>query len=212
MGYRGVVGTLSAALIVAGVGQAVPAHASVIVDNAVGTYNLAYRGKDSGSKWVLSPCENNLPNCINVRQFAITDNKMKTAQFTSDAYWNVGSWTTTADSRNILNCKEDGSKHTRPTTFAWDGATGEGWRSYTDPGICGDKPQAFNTPFELKKIDSVLVPLNPAPPAPAPAPPAPAPPAAPAPAAAAAPEVPAVPAPGAAEAPEMPAPPAAPAA
>jgi hypothetical protein len=32
---------------------------------------------------------------------------------------------------------DDGSKHGLPMNYSWDAATGEGVRSYYDPGLCG---------------------------------------------------------------------------
>lgn len=198
MGYRRVVGLWTAALIAAGAGSIAPAYANEMTDNAVGTYAFAFGDNPPQLKWVLAPCDGDAPNCVTVRQFGIKDTQMKNAPWTGTAFWTVGSWTMTVVVPDVMVCP-DKSKHTLPTTFAWDAATGKGYRTYTDPGICGEKTQEVSAGFTVKKLDSVV------PPAPAPSPSpasAPAPMAAPpAPAAPAAAEAPAVPAPppGAAE-------------
>jgi hypothetical protein len=168
MGYRRVVGSLSAALIVASVGQAAPAHANEMTENALGTYSFAFGDHAAQLKWVLGPCDGDAPNCVTVRQFGIKDTTMKSAPWTGYAFWNVGAWTTTVEVPNVIVCP-DQSKHTAPATFAWDAATGKGFRTYTDPGICTEKTQQVSVPFTLIKLDSV-VPTPAASPAPAAAP------------------------------------------
>lgn len=70
--------------------------------------------------------------------------------------------------REALSC-EDGTRHDLLIDYSWDAVTNEGWRSFNDPGLCGE-PEIGTNPFVLTKIG---------PPPPPPAPPAPPPPPAP---------------------------------
>lgn len=60
---------------------------------------------------------------------------------------------------------------TLPVTFAWDAATGEGNRSFTDPGLCGKEAAIKSIPFFLTKVDFAMPPAPVARPAAAPNPP-----------------------------------------
>lgn len=163
MGYRGVFASLSAAFVVS-VGPIAPALATEPTDSTVGTYILAYSEKESPSKWVLSPCEGAAGNCVTVRQFELDDSQMTRAQWTGNAVWTVGSWTMTVDWPDVLSCPDNGPSFTRPVTFAWDATTGQGWRSFTDPGLCTDKKRDISIKTTLTKVSPTV------PPAPAQAP------------------------------------------
>ena len=47
-------------------------------------------------------------------------------------------------------CK-DGTKYTVTYNYSWDAAMNTGWRSYSEPGVCGDKARAVAVPFTLVK-------------------------------------------------------------
>jgi hypothetical protein len=188
-------------LLTAGVSMiamAPPASAGdSVTDGALGTYQLAWKGKDPNIKWVLTPCDDDAPQCVKVSQYGINDTTMKKAAWSANAYWTVGYWTMTFNYPQVFACPDNGPKLDLPTTFAWDDTTFAGNRSFIEPGICHDKPTSVVVDFTLTKVG----PAAPAPAAPAPAAPVPA---VPAPAAPA----PVALAPGAAEAPAFPAGPA----
>ncbi|KUI11791.1 hypothetical protein AU193_15565 [Mycobacterium sp. GA-1285] len=150
----------AAAVIAAGVvtlGLAAPANGTdQITANALGTYEATY---EWGPKtWVVTPCEGDAFQCVHVTEYNVDDTERKSPQWSANAYWQVGWWIVRdALTAQALTC-EDGSQHDLPMTYTWDAATGEGLRSYHEPGICGDAYNGYNR-FEAKKLGPAPVPL-----------------------------------------------------
>lgn len=138
--------TLAVTLLAAGclaVGTAGPAWATdLITQNAVGTYSVAYPW--TTNTWVLTPCAGERAQCVHVTEYGPGDTERKYPGWDADAFWQVGYWmiqgVPIADS---ITC-EDGSKHSVPMNYSWDAATGEGVRSYYDPGLCGNAYSGAN--------------------------------------------------------------------
>lgn len=141
-----VVGSLIAAVAFTG-----PASATDLInDNAVGSYNYAY--KEKKAVWVVTPCDDELPKCVKVSQFSTKDKAHEKPNWTGTATWVVGSWIMVVDIPGQVTC-EDGTKFTLPVTYSWDAATNQGMRSYLNPGLCPDsEPIDTGSPFTLEKI------------------------------------------------------------
>ena len=127
MGFRGAtVGVLAAG--VAAVGFAAPAWpADDISRNAIGTYDAVYPW--AANTWVVTPCQDDADQCVHVTEYEPGDTERKYPGWSANAYWQVGWWMIQG-----------------PMNYTWDAATGEGLRSYHDPGLCGD---AYNGANEL---------------------------------------------------------------
>ncbi|TDO08267.1 hypothetical protein EV580_5839 [Mycobacterium sp. BK086] len=138
---------------VAAVGLAGQAAATDdITMNAVGVYDLLFKNQTKASAfWVVSPCENDADQCIQVKEFAASDLAQKKPHWTKNAYWGVGSWVMEPiDSQR--SCK-DSSKYGVTYSYSWDAATNTGYRSYFEPGVCDDN-QSRNVaaPFSLIRV------------------------------------------------------------
>ncbi|OBI83637.1 hypothetical protein [Mycobacterium sp. E740] len=120
---------------VVAVGVAAPAYGTdQISQNAVGTYDAVYPWVTA--TWVVTPCAQDTPQCVHVTEYGAEDAERKTPFWSADAHWNVGWWIMRGvNTPNALTC-EDGSTHDLSIDFAWDAASGEGVRSYREPGIC----------------------------------------------------------------------------
>lgn len=139
------------------VGVAGPASADDITDNAVGVYSFRYKSRDSTVKWVATACDDNAPRCIKITKYDDDDAALQRPAWSGNAYWAVGSWTMVADVPGVRTCK-DGSEYTLRTTYSWDAVSGVGWRSFFDPGLCGDDPDAKNREFVLTRTGPLPAP------------------------------------------------------
>jgi hypothetical protein len=141
---------LPVATTVAAVAVAGPAFATdAITENAVGTYDYA-QGSKVTSSWVVTPCADNANQCVQVTAFGLKDKDHKKPLWSGQAHWQVGYWTMFADTPNALACK-DGTKHTLPGTYSWDGGANTGVASFADPGLCGGKAKQGATRITLTK-------------------------------------------------------------
>lgn len=149
MRHRIAVGLLLAGTVAA-VGLPGSASASNdITQNAVGTYEYHYKGNTA--IWDVAECDDNADNCIKVTQFGAKDTGRTKPVWSTNAYWLVGSWSMVIDTPNQAVC-EDGAKYSLPVTYAWDAATNSGWRSWFNPGLCGDEPASSAFQFQLTKV------------------------------------------------------------
>lgn len=151
MGFKGV--TAAASVLAAGVvavGFAAPAHGTdQISANAVGTYEAAYEW--GTNTWVVTPCEGDAFQCVHVTEYDAGDTERQSPLWSANAYWQVGWWIIRGPIVPEALICEDGSVHDLPMDYAWDAATGEGVRSYYEPGICGEPYNGYND-FTVTKI------------------------------------------------------------
>lgn len=122
-----------------------------ITENALGVYAFRYHDRKESAKWVATVCDDDAPKCIKVTKYEPDDELLEQPGWTGNAYWVVGSWTLTADVPGIKTC-DDGTRHTLRTTYSWDAVTNVGWRSFVDPGLCGDDEGIKNRKFELARL------------------------------------------------------------
>lgn len=156
MGPTRVVISAAFAVSVVAAGLASPAWAiDFITQNAIGTYE--YVDGAVTTTWTATPCLDNADKCIRVTQQG--DDGQGVAQWTSNAYWQVGWWTMIVDEPDALTC-EDGTQYSSKVTYSWDAASYEGWRSFLDLDICAE-PRSYATSFILDRTGPAL-PLLPA--------------------------------------------------
>ena len=152
---RLVLATLSCTIISTAIAFAGPAIATDgNTQNAAGTYSVQF-GTDPTPRliWVITPCDNDANQCIQVNQFSPNDTARKHPVVISNAHWTVGSWI--MDPVNGAAACKDGTKYDVFYDYSWDADTNSGWRSFNEPGICdGKKAGGKSTQFTLTKIGS----------------------------------------------------------
>ena len=122
-----------------------------ISENALGTYTFRYVTRESTVKWVITACPDDRPQCVEVTKYEVDDELLERPGWRGNATWGVGSWSMVVDVPGIKTC-DDGTRHTLPTTYSWNAVTNVGWRSFVDPGLCGDEAGVKNRKFELTRI------------------------------------------------------------
>lgn len=143
---------LAAAGCCIAVGAGSPARAAdQISENAAGLYSFRYVTRESGVTWVMTPCGEDRPRCVEVTKYESDDALLERPGWRGNAYWAVGSWSMVVDVPGVKTC-DDGTRHTLPTTYSWNAVTNVGWRSFVDPGLCGDEGGIKNRKFQLTRI------------------------------------------------------------
>lgn len=129
-----------------------PAGATdLITDNAVGTYEYEYKGNKA--IWQLQPCTDGARNCVEVSQYKLSDKSQTDPQWSSKAFWTVGSWIMVVDDTPKMVICKDESTYSRPVTYSWDAVKNKGYKAWHDPGLCKDsKASSPAFPFSLAKI------------------------------------------------------------